>query len=86
MSQKIRLLRIQVEAQQEKAIKTGQFIGLVEKYIDMQELTPAIANEFIEKIIVHAPDKSSGKRTQKVHIQYNFVGILPKLEPKSKTA
>lgn len=83
---KVSILQTQMETQEEKAIKTGQFIALVEKYTDIQELTPAIANEFIEKIIVYAPDKSNGQRTQKVHIQYNFVGILPDLQTKNKTA
>ena len=31
-------------------------------------------NEFIQKIIVHAPDKSSGKRKQQIEIIFNFVG------------
>ena len=30
-------------------------------------------NEYIKKIIVYAPNKSSGKRTQKVKIYFNFV-------------
>jgi len=33
-------------------------------------------NDFIEKIVVHAPDRSSGKRQQKVEIYYNSVGII----------
>jgi len=49
------------------------FLALVEKYVDIPELTPTIVNEFIKKIIVYAPDKSSGKRTQKVKIVFNFV-------------
>ena len=28
--------------------------------------------EFIEKIIIHAPDKSSGKREQRIDIYYRF--------------
>ena len=36
------------------------------------ELTPEIMHELIEKIIVHAPDKSSGHRTQKIEIHYRF--------------
>ncbi|WP_366557606.1 DUF4368 domain-containing protein [uncultured Oscillibacter sp.] len=39
-------------------------------------LTPDILHEFVEKIVVHAPDKSSGHRTQQVDIHYNFVGGL----------
>lgn len=36
------------------------------------ELTPEIMNELIEKIVVHAPDKSSGHRTQQIDIYYRF--------------
>ena len=36
-------------------------------------MTPTIVNEYIKKIEVFAPDKSSGKRVQKVKIYFNFV-------------
>ena len=42
-------------------------------YVDVPELTPTIVNEYIKKIEVFAPDKSSGKRVQKVKIYFNFV-------------
>lgn len=63
-----------VASQQEANDNYDAFAALVEKYVDIPELTPTIVNEFIKKIIVHAPDKSSGKRTQKVEIIFNFVG------------
>ena len=31
-----------------------------------------IMHEFIEKILVHAPNKSSGYRTQQIEIHYRF--------------
>ncbi len=37
-----------------------------------EELTQTIVNEYSKKIVVFAPDKSSGKRTQKVKIYFNF--------------
>lgn len=37
------------------------------------ELTLTIVNEFIKKIVVHAPKKINGKRFQKVDIVFNFV-------------
>lgn len=49
------------------------FIALTKKYVDVTELTPTIVNEYIKKIVVYAPDKSSGKRTQKVKIYFKFV-------------
>ncbi|WP_341462512.1 DUF4368 domain-containing protein [Anaerotruncus colihominis] len=35
-----------------------------------------MVNEFIKKIIVHAPEKINGKRVQKVDIVFNFVGEI----------
>ena len=40
----------------------------------LTELTPEILREFIDKIIVHAPDKSSGRRLQEIEIIYNHIG------------
>ena len=45
----------------------------IQKYVDVEELTQTIVNEYIKKIVVYAPDKSSGKRKQKVKIFFNFV-------------
>ena len=63
-----------IEAQQETTDNYDRFSALVGKYVDIPVLTPTIVNEFIQKIIVHAPDKSSGKRKQQIEIIFNFVG------------
>lgn len=63
-----------IEAQQETNDNYDHFAALVEKYVDIPELTPTIVNEFIKKIVVHAPSKSRGKRTQQIEIIFNFVG------------
>ena len=66
-----------------------RFLAIVKKYTEIEKLTPTILNEFVEKIIVHAPDKSTGKRVQQVEISYNCVGMidLPDTnETDSKTA
>lgn len=58
-----------------------QFHEIVKKYVGIKELTPTIVNEFIKKIIVHAPDKSSGHRVQKIQIIFNFIGeFIPQKE------
>ena len=44
------------------------------KHVEIPELTTTIVNELIKKIIVYAPDKSSGKRTQRIKIILNFLG------------
>ena len=53
-----------------------RFAALVEKYVDIPELTPAIVNEFIKKIIVYAPEKQGSRRIQKVRIIFNFLDEL----------
>ena len=58
------------------------FCAVIRKYIGIKELTPTIVNEFVKKIIVHAPDKSSGHRRQKVDIVWNFIGSLDTAEDK----
>ena len=53
-----------------------RFAALVEKYVDIPELTPAIVNEFIKKIVVYAPEKQGSRRIQKVRIIFNFLDEL----------
>ncbi len=62
-----------VSTREEMEDNVDQFLTLMEKYVDIPELTTTIVNEFIKQIIVYAPDKSSGKRTQKVKIVFNFL-------------
>lgn len=53
-----------------------QFLKNVRKYTDPDELTAEILNDLVDKIIVHAPDKSSGHRKQKIEIYYKAAGII----------
>ena len=62
-----------VEQREEMDEGLNAFIALTHKYVDVEELTQTIVNEYIKKIIVFAPDKSRGKRQQKVKIYFNFV-------------
>ena len=38
---------------------------------------PYALRELVKAVYVDAPDKSSGKRRQKVHIEYDLVGYIP---------
>lgn len=44
-------------------------------------------NEFIEKIVVHEADKSTGDRIQRIDIHFNFIGQfeLPQVEEKRRS-
>lgn len=63
------------EGEQER-YDLNQFLKNVRKYTDPETLTAEMVNELIDKIIVHAPDKSSGHRKQKIEIYYKAVGII----------
>ena len=65
-----------IESKEQKIADVTQFISIVRRYTNITELTPEIMHEFIEKIVVHAPDKSSGHRKQQVDIYYRFsIGV-----------
>ena len=53
-----------------------RLLANVRKYTDPEELTAEMLNDLVDKILVHAPDKSSGHRKQKIEIYYNAVGII----------
>ena len=53
-----------------------RFLAVVRKYTDLTELPPEILREFVDRIIVHAPDKSSGRRLQEIEIIYNHIGVF----------
>ena len=62
-------------------ISHERFLKLSAEYeAEQKELT-----EFVKKIIVHAPDKSSGHRRQKIEIVWNFIGELEQDEDKQTT-
>ncbi len=69
---KISELSAAIEVKEQKSADTSQFLEIVRKYTEITELTPEIMHELIEKIVVHAPDKSSGHRIQQIDIYYRF--------------
>ena len=46
-------------------------------YVGIEEIDPCMLRELIKVIYVEAPDKSSGKRRQNIHIQYDGIGFIP---------
>ena len=61
-----------IDTAEQKSADVTAFIKAVQKYEHITELTPEIMHELIEKIVVHAPDKSRGHRTQQIDIYYRF--------------
>ena len=61
-----------VETAEQKSSDVTAFLKVVHKYEHIETLTPEIMHELIDKIIVHEPDKSSGKRVQDIEIHFRF--------------
>ena len=76
LEEQVKKIRAELSAYEEVTDNADKFIELVHRYTDFSELTPAMINEFIEKIIVHEADKSSGERIQQIDIYLKFVGQL----------
>ena len=70
-------LQKEIEVQERQIEDLEQFIQRARRYTDLTELTPYALRELVKAVYVEAPDKSSGKRKQKVHIEYDLVGYIP---------
>jgi hypothetical protein len=80
-------LRSELEAFEADNEKAGKFIDIVRRYTEFDTLSSAMLNEFVEKIVVHKADKSSGERVQQVDVYLNFIGkfALPTEEEPTPT-
>ena len=76
LKQSAKELQAIVNTIETQAVNVQNFLKIVRKYTAPTELTPALLREFVEKIVVHAPDKSSGHRTQRIDVHYNFIGEI----------
>ena len=66
---------------EEDTARLELFLALAQKYTDFSELTTPMINEFVDKIIVHAPEKIDGDRVQEIEIYLKFIGRVDLPEP-----
>ena len=77
LQERVSQLREQLAHTQEVQDNVEQFVPLIQKYTDIQELTPHILNELIENIVVHEKKvEEDGSKSQMVEIHYKFVGCI----------
>lgn len=83
LEQSIGRLQAELNSFHADSARADKFIEIVKKHTDFSELTPQMIAEYIEKIVVHEADKSSGERQQRVDIYLNFIGKfeVPMPEP-----
>ena len=70
-------LRQEIEVQERQNENMEKFIQKAHKYVGIEELDPYALRELVQAIYVDAPDKSSGKRRQHIHIKYDGLGFIP---------
>ena len=77
LQERVSRLREQLAHTQEVQDNVEQFVPLIQKYTDIQELTPHILNELVETIVVHEnKGEEDGSKSQMVEIHYKFVGCI----------
>ena len=70
-------LRQEIEVHERQNENIEKFIQKAHKYVDIEELDGYALRELVSAIYVDAPDKSSGKRVQHIHIKYDGLGFIP---------
>ena len=66
-----------LHAEQQAAWQISSFLQQVKKHTEITELNTTILREFISKIKVYNAHKdASGKRVQRITIEYNFIGEI----------
>ena len=70
-------LRQEIEVQARQSENIEKFIQTAQKYVSIDTLDPYALRELVQAIYVEAPDKSSGKRWQNIHIKYDGLGFIP---------
>ena len=76
LKEKINELTILLDNNKQEEIDLTTFIGKVRKYTNINELTPEIINELIDKILVYQQTKLNGKKYQQIDIYYAGIGII----------
>lgn len=74
LTEQIKAWQEVVETFEQDRADFASFAAIVRKYVGIRKLTPTIVNEFAKKIIVHALDKFSGHRRQKIELVWNIIG------------
>ena len=52
-------------------------LAFAQYYVGIEELDGYALRELVSAVYVDAPDKSSGKRVQHIHIRYDGLGFIP---------
>lgn len=75
LTQKIRLLKAELSKEEDHIGTADEFISIMKRYQNLQELTPEIVKAFVKRIDVwDAQKQAGGERVQRLRITYNCIG------------
>ena len=75
LSEEMQRLEITLKDFDNNVKSADKFIALINKYQNFDNLTIAMLNEFVEKILVHERARKGGiDTTQEIEIYFNFIG------------
>ena len=60
-----------------------RFLAQAHRFRDIDDLSAAVINSFIDKVIVYAPQKLNGQRSVQIEIVFRFIGnfVVPNMVP-----
>ncbi len=76
LKSKLKSLTEQIRSYEEKSENIVNFMDLIRKYSDINELDAAMLNALVDKIVVNEREYLNGERVQKLEIFYRYVGRI----------
>jgi hypothetical protein len=77
LEEEVLSIQQEIEVQERQNENVEKFIQTAHKYVGIDKLDGYALRELVSAIYVDAPDKSSGKRRQNIHIKYDGIGFIP---------
>lgn len=76
LEEKIAFLSAEVKESKAANQNAETFAEMIKEYADITELSAAMLNTLIDKILIHETEVVDGEPVQRIEIYYKFVGIL----------
>lgn len=83
LKEKLAQIQNALAAYQADSSNIEAFMTLARQYRDADELTASVINNFIDRVIVHAPQKVNGQRYVRIEVVFRFIGsfAVPQAQP-----
>ncbi|MSC84979.1 DUF4368 domain-containing protein [Eubacterium sp. am_0171] len=70
------VLEREIEDDAKQAVDVERFLNLAERYSELQELDAATANELIDRIVIHSPERIDGRKHVTIEVFFTYVGRI----------